>query len=733
MFKNTNLKNKLLLAFLVVGIIPIAVVGAISLILSDNALTKQSFGQLASMREVKKDQIASYLARAQKDIVLLAGSEDAHKINALLRAYEADEEIEADDAFITDTYEYEEIWKESGKTLLNYVTVYGYEDVFIITADNGHVVYTAKQNPDLGTNLKNGPYKDESLALLWKKVVETKKMQVRDFQPYKPINGAPAAFMGAPIKDLAGEVLAVAVLQLPLKAINTIMQQRTGMGVSGETYLVGPDKLMRSDSFLDPEHHSVIASFANPDKGSVDTTASRNGLAGQTDSKIITNYKGSSILSTYTPLKFGENNWALIAEIDKTEAFAAVRMLIWIIGLVFVVAIAIITVFAIKITRSITGPINETVTMVTEMGKGHLDKRLNMDRSDEIGQMANTMDSFAEDLQNGLVTALQKLADGDLTFETKLKDNEDIISAAIIKTNEDLNRIVEEILTATEQIATGSREVATGSQALSSSATEQAASLEEISSSMTEIGNQTKINADNAKQANQLSGDAHATAETGDKQMQSMVEAMDDINEAGQNISKIIKVIDEIAFQTNLLALNAAVEAARAGQHGKGFAVVAEEVRNLAARSANAAKETAELIEGSVAKSNNGAEIANQTAESLKEIVDSVTKVTYLVSEIAEASTQQAEGIDQVNTGLLQVNQITQQNTATAEESASAAEELSAQSEHLKGLMSSFTVKGSHQNVVGSAPQQTLPQAQEMIHPSQPSLITLDDDNFLKH
>ncbi len=394
------------------------------------------------------------------------------------------------------------------------------------------------------------------------------------------------------------------------------------------------------------------------------------------------------------------------AEGLSVEIAAAAKTAISIVWLIGIISVLIAVVFAYFFARSLTVPLGKAADMLTEMGKGHLDLRLNMDRADEIGAMAKSMDSFADDLQHVVVKALNQLAEGDLTFEAEPKDAEDKVGSALKKTGDDLNRTVGEILSATEQIAAGSGEVSDSSQSLSQGATESAAALEQITSSMTEMASQTTINAENANQASQLSVQARDAAEKGNEQMQNMVAAMGEINEAGQNISKIIKVIDEIAFQTNLLALNAAVEAARAGRHGKGFAVVAEEVRNLAARSAKAAKETSELIEGSVDKTNKGGEIASHTAESLGEIVNSVTKVTDLVGEIAAASNEQAEGISQVNSGLGQIDQVTQQNTASAEEGAAAAEELSSQASHLKGLMSQFKVKGG---VISTAQQNALP------------------------
>ncbi len=256
-----------------------------------------------------------------------------------------------------------------------------------------------------------------------------------------------------------------------------------------------------------------------------------------------------------------------------------------------------------------------------------------------------------------------------------------LIVQPLIKT---LRGIVDNLSNGAEQVALVTGEISALSHSLAQGSSEQASSIEETSTSMEEMASMTKQNADNANEAAKLVDMCSVSAENGNKAVNEMNRLMEEINASSKKIAEITKVIDGIAFQTNLLALNAAMEAARAGEHGKGFGVVAEEVRNLAQRSATAAKDTTLLIEGCVNKADNGARLADKCRESLEDIVKNVSKVTDLTKEIANASGEQSEGIGQVNDAIQQMDQLTQQNVANAEETASASEELSAQAQNMK-------------------------------------------------
>ncbi|APG28679.1 hypothetical protein A7E78_13065 [Syntrophotalea acetylenivorans] len=373
--------------------------------------------------------------------------------------------------------------------------------------------------------------------------------------------------------------------------------------------------------------------------------------------------------------------------------------------IVTLVVVMVSALAGLLITRSISRPLSQTVDMIHRLEQGQLDHRLQLNRQDEIGTMAEALDRFADNLRDEVLTAFDRLAAGDFTFQAK-----GLIREPLARTNQAMQQTMGQVRIAAEQINFSTVQVTESSTALSRGATHSAASLEEISASLAEVASMTNNNAENAKQANTLSNEAKTAAVRGSRLMDEMVDAMSEINRSGEDIARIIKVIDEIAFQTNLLALNAAVEAARAGQHGKGFAVVAEEVRNLAGRSAKAARETAELIENSTAKTRCGTDLSDQTAAALQEIVAGATKVSDLVAEIASSSTEQAEGISQVNRGLGQIDQVTQQNAANAVESERVSQELSVQAAQLQQMISQFRLGGSPLRLVGGT-EAALPSA----------------------
>jgi methyl-accepting chemotaxis protein len=576
-----------------------------------------------------------------------------------------------------------------------YIEKYGYYDLFLMNPD-GFVFYTVTREADYGTNMVNGKFSGSNLGALTRRVMETQGFGFADFLPYAPSNGAPAAFIAQPVVN-NGKVEAVVALQLPLEGINAIMMERTGMGETGESYLIGPNKLMRSDSFLDPENHSVLASFSRPETGQVDTEAARLALSGETDAKIITDYNGNPVLSAFTPVDVYETKWAILSEIDEAEVRAPINALLVFIIVSALVMIAISIVVAVLFSRTISKPILLVVDGANHLAVGDIEltgmdwneiAKINA-RADELGRIGQSFSTLIE-YQKEKVAIAQEIAAKNLRVEASISSEQDALGKAFTEMVNSLNIMLGQVNIAVDQVSTGSDQVSQASQNLSQGATEQASSLEEITSSINEINSQSQGNTKSAEEANTLAKEASTAANQGSEQMTRLIEAMQGITASSDEINNIVKTIDDISFQINLLALNANVEAARAGKYGKGFAVVAEEVRNLANRSGESVQETSLRVEEANKNIKLGSDLVEQTSKQLEDIVNGSNRVAEFLDEITVASREQTQGIEQITEALDQIDQVTQSNTASAEESASSAEELASQAEQLKAMIAQF-------------------------------------------
>lgn len=594
--------------------------------------------------------------------------------------------------------------KQAEDFFKKYATAYGYRDLFLI-APTGHLFYTVAHDADYNTNLVNGKYSNSHLGKLFREVQTSKQLGFADFEPYAPSNNEPAAFLARPIVDKNGQVALVVALQLSLKRINVIMQETTGLGTTGETYLVGPNKLMRSDSRLNTTTHTVLASYANPNTGSVDTEASRESLAGKSDQKVIKDYRNQEVLSAYEPVKIFDKTWAVIAEIDTAEAFAPItqfqRQMV-ILAIIVTIAIILLGFF---IARLLASPILRIANTITQIADNRdLTLTVPVESRDETGTMATALNQMLNVIHGafGLVnSAATNVAIGASDMAQRASANRDRAKDAE-KQAQTVAEIIAEMGTTAGQVAQTSEtqkqsadkssviiaQLLKSMSAVGSSAAAQDKEVNTTISRVAEMGQtgakvvetaqeQGKVVVQVTDSVNQMiravddvnKAVAQATeygrsvlqaAEESGRSVTSTVEGMRAIADSSEQISEIIGVITEIAEQTNLLALNAAIEAARAGAHGKGFAVVADEVGKLAQRASEAAKEITQLIKDSTARVNDGTKLSDAAKQALIKIDEGGRINMQAIEGIAKATTLLTSSTEQVRNLMGNLNTLAQ-------------------------------------------------------------------------
>lgn len=520
--------------------------------------------------------------------------------------------------------------------------------------------------------------------------------------------GVKAALAGsaAAYTEPAGtEIKMAALATAPLKNISgqTIGAVSTGYRLDDPDYLDGLKASTGTDYTVFLNNERINTTIVRDGQRQTGTTLAEKistvVLQDKQDYSAVADVLGESYYTAYRPILNSQGDaigvfftGKPIADIKLTQ----LKFLLLAVAGNLLLGIGIIL-FSVRILKKIiVQPVTQMAALAIDLSEGNLRNEQKIhDSEDEIGQLGKAMGSTAENLRlyiNDISDNLNRMAAGDLTAEITVDYQGDFapIKQAMIQISDSLNETLARINNASEQVASGADQVAGGAQALSQGATEQASSIQELTASISEVSGEVSRNASNVRAATEYMEQAASGVEASNHEMHKMLEAMGDINTTSTQISKIIKVIDDIAFQTNILALNAAVEAARAGMAGKGFAVVADEVRNLAIKSADAAKQTTALIENSIKAVHEGSRYAEKTAQSLNDVSVQATKVKDIMNMIDHASEGQAQAISQISRGIEQISAVVQNNSATAEESAAASQQLSAQAAMLNEEVNKF-------------------------------------------
>ncbi|MCC6157430.1 MAG: methyl-accepting chemotaxis protein [Deltaproteobacteria bacterium] len=618
------------------------------------ALNAETVAKLTAIQTIKKNQVEGYFGTAAADMEILADNGDFRKLLQALAEFR-DRAAAAGTGLDVKSADYQRLAGELAGFVDKAKAIKGYYDIFVIDTVKGDVLYTVAKESDLGQNLVAGSLRDSGLGRLYAKVAQTGKVRFEDFSPYAPSNNDPAAFAGAPIFDANRKLIGVAAVQMPVDQIAAIMHERSGMGESGETYAVGEDRLMRSDSRF--EKGTLL-------KREVKTASVDAAFQGKADCMRIKDYRGTPVLSCASLLGNPDIKWAVVSEIDEAEAFAPLsrtRRSALILLAIAALAIAAVGQF---IGRSITRPITAIIKKLPDVASGNLTVRFDVERADETGVLAESFNEFLGKFRESIGGVAREVTDLTATAGTLSAVATQMASGA-----EETNSQTTTVAGAAEQITVNMRVVGGSADAMSRDAHAIVSASEEMSQGVNTVASAIEeMNASLAEVA-QNTGRAAGIANEATRTADETSGIIHYLEKAAREIGQVIDVINDIADQTNLLALNATIEAASAGDAGKGFAVVANEVKELAKQTAGATEDIKSKIGEIQSKTGAAVEAMGRIGKVVGEIgaitvtiASAIEEQTATTREISRSVAGAAQGAAAVATSVTRLNEEIERN-----------------------------------------------------------------------